>query len=72
MSGHILIARGDMTVETRKLLNDLAAANKLHGAAPDVEIEGDRTIIVMDQHQEDVIPEFERIGFVRQGDEDSF
>jgi hypothetical protein len=72
MSGHILIAKGDITVRTRRLINELASAQRLTGNLPDIEYARDRTIVVMDPAHEDIIPDFERIGFERQRDEDSF
>lgn len=72
MSGHILIAKGDVSVQARKLVDDLAAADRLGGSAPDIEVEGDRTVVVIDQHQEAIIDDFCNIGFTVHRDEDSF
>ena len=70
MSAHILIARGDVRSEARQLLDRLHGAQRL-GTLPDVDLQGDSTVVVIDPDNADVIPEFESIGFTRRRDEDS-
>ncbi len=71
MSGHILIAVGDKRAEARELLERLTAAKQMGDSIPDVDQQGDSTVVVMDQKHEFLIPEFEKIGFNRHVDEDT-
>ena len=72
MSAHILIASGDCRTEARKLLDRLAADRRITGSLPDVDQQGDATVVVLDPEHEPLIPEFEKIGFSRRREEDSY
>jgi hypothetical protein len=71
MSAHILMAKGDVRTEARSLLERLVADNRVTGELPDIDRQGDSTVVVMDPHHEDIIPEFEKLGFLRRRDEDT-
>ena len=72
MSAHILTAAGDVRTEARRLLERLVAEERIGGKLPDVDCQGDSTVVVIDPDQSELIPEFEKIGFVSQRDEDSY
>ena len=72
MSGHILTAVGDIRTEARRLLERLVAEERVVGKLPDVDRQGDSTVVVIDPELSDLIPEFEGIGFVTQREEDSY
>jgi hypothetical protein len=71
MSGHILMARGDVRLEANELLEGLVSERRVTGNLPDVDCQGDSTVVVLDPEHESIIADFERIGFTRRRDEDS-
>ena len=71
MSAHILLAEGDVRSEARRLLQRLIDDRRITGNIPDVDRQGDSTVVVLDPEHEPLIAEFERIGFTRRRDEDS-
>jgi hypothetical protein len=71
MSAHILTAAGDVRTEARRLLERLVEEKRVGGKLPDVDRQGDSTVVVIDPDLAGLIPEFEKIGFVTQRDEDS-
>ena len=72
MSAHILTAAGDLRTEAGRLLDRLAGEDRIGGKLPDVDRQGDSTVVVIDPELSGLIPEFEKIGFVSQRDEDSY
>ncbi len=71
MSAHVLTAAGDVRTEARRLLERLVADGKIDGTLPDVALQDDSTVVIIDPAHESIIPEFEGIGFGRAQDEDS-
>ena len=72
MSAHILMATGDVRAAARGLLDRLVADRRLTGSLPDIDQQGDATVVVLDPEHEALIAEFERIGFTRRREEDSY
>lgn len=71
MSAHVLMADGDRRVAARSLLSRLVAGGKVNGDLPDINYSNERTTAVLDPDHENLIADFESIGFTRRRDEDS-
>jgi hypothetical protein len=71
MSAFVFVVQGDKRTEARRLLEKLVADGTITGKLPDVDLQDDSTVAVIDPEHEGVIPDFEALGFKRQQDEDS-